>query len=106
MTNTTLTKREQFMADNPDMNFVEMAIQLNTSLSAIERTYDRLQVKRKILALREHRKTHPVASNLDLAIRFGLSIAQVRREFAPATPTVNNLLDRAVNHLRSLQRKG
>lgn len=87
MFNTKFTKREQFMADNPDMDFVVMANQLNTSLTAIERTYDRLQFKRKILALREHRKTHPVASLLALALDFGLTIAQVRREFAPTTST-------------------
>jgi hypothetical protein len=41
-----LTKRERFMDANPDMLFTDMATQLNLSLSAIERTYDRLQKKR------------------------------------------------------------
>ncbi len=43
-----LTKREKFMFANPNMDFADMATQLNTCISAIERTYDRLEAKRRI----------------------------------------------------------
>lgn len=70
------------MAQNPDMDFSDMARQLNTSLSAIERTYDRLQLKRKIEALQQHKAACPETSVVDMALKHGLSVTQVRKYLA------------------------
>lgn len=43
-----LTKLEKFMHDNPNMEFVEMARQLNRTVTAMENTYERLEAKRKV----------------------------------------------------------
>lgn len=45
-----LTPRERFMDANPNMQFTDMATQLNLSYAAIKRTYDRLQKKRALIA--------------------------------------------------------
>lgn len=42
-----LTKREQFIADNQDLTFANMAVQLNTSPYALERSYERMRLKQR-----------------------------------------------------------
>lgn len=47
-----LTKREQFIADHPEMSFEQIATQLNTCIAAIERSYDRLEAKRETIVIK------------------------------------------------------